>query len=119
LNEIMLPLAELGRDWYTIRTPLRPFWSVDPATGLSIYGNVHRLDGYQESPACLLIRQKDRLVDFTADMSRFVDIEHVGQEAGVALYMAKSSHASLLIRLVFRQPDGSDGDKKVSVGKFG
>jgi hypothetical protein len=64
-------------------------------------------------------------------MSRFVDIEHVGQEAGVALYMAKSSHASLAIRLVrdsdgqsirqlvFRKPDGSDGDKEVSVGKFG
>ena len=119
-----LSLPVLPRNWYTIRTPLKPFWAVSPSNGLSIWGNVHRLDWYQESPACLLVRQKDRLAEFTADMARFVDIEHVGQEAGVTLWISKSNHASLGVRLlrddqdqpmrqlVFRKPDESSGDPK-------
>lgn len=98
---------------------------MSPSTGISLYGNVHRLDGYQENPACLLVRQMDKDFELSATLDRFDDREYTGQEAGVVMWMSKPSHASLAIRLtqdregehvreiVFRRPKAAGIDGKI------
>jgi hypothetical protein len=92
---------------------------------LTIHGNVHRLDGYQENPACLLVRQMDKIFEFNAKLDHFDDREYTGQEAGVVMWMSKPNHASLAIRLtlngegervrevVFRRPKAAGIDNKI------
>lgn len=67
----------------------------------------------------------DKIFEFGATLDSFDDREHTGQEAGAVMWMSKSSHASLAIRLtlneegervrevVFRRPKAAGIDDKI------
>lgn len=121
LTSPCLPLTltdTLSLGWYTVRTPIKPFHSLSPSSGLTIYPSPYSITD-DESPSMLLRRQDafvgtwETIVDFTPGRP--------GEEAGTVVWWSKWAFSSVGLRgveggreVVFKFPTLEDDKIQVS-----
>ncbi|BEI98971.1 hypothetical protein CcaverHIS631_0400140 [Cutaneotrichosporon cavernicola] len=102
---------KLSLGWYTLRVPLRQFYSLTERPGyLALRGGPTSLN-IEHCPSVLLQKQPGFNLDWSTQLE-FAPTQK-GQEAGTVVWMNKSEHAALGLRgkgdgnveVVFRRPD--------------
>ncbi len=87
--------SELDLGWYSVRTPTKSPYKLDPHRGLLLYGNAFNLD-CRECPAMLVRKQTHFSMDFQTEM--IFNPDAVGQEAGIVVWLSHTVYASLGVR---------------------
>lgn len=87
---------ELALNWYNLRTPLKPCYSLTQYPGhLTLHGNAYNITDF-ECPAMLLQKQKQHSVDWRTQLE--FSPTKPGHEAGTTIWWSQYAYASIGIR---------------------